>query len=169
MKPQNKGEFYLRLGAVCDFSHTVKVLEGICPHLWGKEALQYLCSFIMLQYLVTMRECCHSNRTLTLYFIPKFQIELTLEQHRRVTDMDPVHSGKSLSNKQCSPSYLWPCIHGSSQLRIVDRVALWYLLKKFCVKVHPQSLNLLCSRVTCSFIHLQQKRDKHYARHTLST
>ena len=50
-------------------SATRRVLEGICPYLWRKEGLLYLCSFIMLQYLVTMSECCHSNRTLTLYFI----------------------------------------------------------------------------------------------------
>ena len=162
MKPQNKGEVLLTAWCYLWFQpHS----EGFRRYLPTPVEKRGTAVRVFIYYASV--SCNHEGMLpFWSYFnlilhTTKFQIELTLEPHRRVTDMDPVHSGKSLSNKQCSPSSPWPCIHGSSQLHIVDQVALWYLLEKFCVKVHPQSLNLLCSRVTCSFIHLQQKRDKH--------
>lgn len=109
---------------LCDFNH--EVLEEVSAHTSGKEVCCTCVHLLCFQYLVTTRECCHSNHAPQhpILHTTKCQIELTLEQHRRVTDTDPVHSGKSRYNKQCSPSYLWLCIHASSQLHIVDQVVL---------------------------------------------
>ena len=53
---------------------------------------------------------------------------------------------------------LHPCIQPATYCGSGSTVIF---IEKILCKSTPTSLNLLCSRVTCSFVHLQQKRDKH--------